>query len=82
MAQTTLKFEALDAAGRLVRKRRVPLFTRYTFRDELQDLLGNVGFRVVHLFRDYNRNQYDGTGEMIVVAQRLDQGLRKLDDRA
>lgn len=64
------KFEETDRNGKLVRMRLVPLYTRYTFREEMQFLLENAGFQVVEVFRDYHQNPYDGTGEMIVVAQR------------
>jgi SAM-dependent methyltransferase len=65
-----LRFEEYDAAGALVRERRVPMDTRYTFRYELQMLLERVGFEIVDLFRDYDENPYDGTGEIIAVARR------------
>jgi SAM-dependent methyltransferase len=64
------RFEEFDAAGKLVRELLVPLFTRYTFREELRILLETEGFQVVHTFRDYDKNPYDGTGEMIVTARR------------
>jgi SAM-dependent methyltransferase len=64
------KFEEYDLAGRLVRERLIPVYTRYTLWTELQRLLESVGFQVVNVFRDYNKRPYDGTGEMIVVAQR------------
>lgn len=64
------KFKETDRDGKLVRERIVPLSTRYSFRDELQHLLENTGFQVVNVFRDYHQNPYDGTGEMIMVAQR------------
>jgi SAM-dependent methyltransferase len=64
------KFEEYDLGGQMIRERRIPLYTRYLYRDELQLLLDNAGFQVDNVFRDYNRNPYDGTGEMIVVARR------------
>lgn len=64
------KFEEFDPAGRLLRERLVPLSTRYLFRDELRQLLESAGFQVLDEFRDYNRNPYDGTGELLVVARR------------
>jgi len=65
-----LKFEEYDAAGALVRERTVPMDTRYIFRYELQLLLERVGFEVIDVFRDYDRQPYDGTGEIIAVARR------------
>ena len=65
-----IRFEEYDAAGALVRSRTLPLSTRYTFRYELQLLLERVGFEVVDLYRDYNRNPYDGAGEIIALARR------------
>jgi SAM-dependent methyltransferase len=62
-------FEEYNPNGKLVRERLVPVFTRYTFRDELHVLLDKAGFCITHEFRDYNRNTYDGTGEMIIVAR-------------
>jgi SAM-dependent methyltransferase len=63
-------FEEYDRAGTLVRERQVPLFTRYIFRDELQGLLETSGFEIAGVYRDYDRDPYDGSGEMIFVAQR------------
>ncbi len=65
------KFEEFDTARQLVRERIVPLKTRYLFRHELQLLLETVGFHIMEVYRDYSKNPYDGTGEMIVVAGRL-----------
>jgi hypothetical protein len=53
-----------------MRKRTLPLGTHYTFRYELQLLLENTGFEVLEVFRDYDKNPFDGTGEIIIVAQR------------
>lgn len=69
--QFEFRFEEFNAEGRLVRERIVPLKTRYIFRHELQLLLETVGFQITDVFRDYNKNPYDGSGEMIVVAHRL-----------
>lgn len=65
-----LRFEEYDAAGALVRERTLPMDTRYTFRYELQMLLERAGLEMVDLFRDYDKNPYDGTGEIIAVARR------------
>ena len=70
--QFEFKFEEYDQEGKLVRERLVPLYTRYIFRDQLQWLLEKVGFQLMNVYRDYNMNPYDGTGEMIVVACRCD----------
>lgn len=67
---TELRFEEYDTNGELVRKRTLPMDTRYTFPYELQLLLERVGFKLVELFRDYDKNPYDGTGEIITVARR------------
>lgn len=64
------KFEEYDLAGNLTKERHIPLYMRYLFRDELESLLDVVGFHGEHIFRDYNKNPYDGTGEMVVVARR------------
>jgi SAM-dependent methyltransferase len=63
-------FEEYDPDGELFRKRTVPLLTRYTFRYELQLLLEKTGYNIRDIYRDYEKNPYDGTGEIIVVAQR------------
>ncbi len=63
-------FEEYDVVGTLVCERIVPMDTRYVFRYELQLLLERVGFEVVDVFRDYDGNPYDGTGEIIAVARR------------
>lgn len=65
-----LQFEEYDAGGLLVRERTVPLYTRYTFRYELQLLLERVGFEVVDVYGDYDRQPYDGAGEILAVARR------------
>jgi SAM-dependent methyltransferase len=65
------KFEEFDAAGALVRERLVPLHTRYTFRFELQLLLERAELELIEVYRDYEKNPYDGTGELIAVARRL-----------
>ena len=65
-----LRFEEYNAGGLLVRERTLPLYTRYTFRYELQLLLERAGFEVIDVFRDYDRHPYDGTGEIIAVARR------------
>ena len=65
-----LRFEQYDAEGTLVRERTLPLTTRYTFRYEMQLLLERAGFELVDVFRDYDRNPFDGTGEIISVARR------------
>ena len=53
-----------------MRERTLPLYTRYTFRYELQLLLERVGFEVVDVHGDYDRRPYDGTGEILAVARR------------
>ncbi len=65
------KFEEYDTAGRLAEIQRMPVSTRYLFRYELQLLFESTGFELIHVFRDYDRNPYDGTGEMIVVCQKM-----------
>ena len=65
-------FEEFNTAGKLIRERVVPLRTRYLFRNVLQRLLESVGFQIIEEYRDYNKNPYDGTGEMIMVAHRLE----------
>ena len=54
----------------MVRERTLPLTTRYTFRYELQLLLERVGFERIDVYRDYDQNSYDGSGEIIAVARR------------
>lgn len=65
-----IRFEEYDATGALARELTVPMDTRFTFRYELQLLLERVGFEVADIFRDYDKNPYDGTGEIIAVARR------------
>jgi cyclopropane fatty-acyl-phospholipid synthase-like methyltransferase len=64
-------FEEYHPDGELIHTKRVPMDTRYTFRFELELLLEKAGFEVRSIFRDYERNPYDGTGEIIAVAQKL-----------
>jgi SAM-dependent methyltransferase len=66
------KFEEYDRAGGLALERRVPVSTRYIFRYEMALLLKDAGFDLIDLFRDYDKNPYDGSGEMIVVAAKAD----------
>ncbi|MCP4164964.1 MAG: class I SAM-dependent methyltransferase [Chloroflexi bacterium] len=63
-------FEEYDEAGNLINKRTLPLDTRYTFCYEMQLLLESVGFEIVDIFRDYDKNPFDGTEEIIAVARR------------
>ena len=65
-----IPFEEFDQTSTLIRERTLPLDTRYTFRNELQLLLEKTGFEVLDVYRDYDKNPYDGTGEIIMVAQR------------
>lgn len=64
-----IRSEEVDSTGSLVRERESPLNTRYTFRFELQLLLEHQGFEVVDIYRHYDRNPYDGTGEIIAVSR-------------
>ncbi len=70
ISHSEIRFEEYDRAGRLVRERTLPMDTRYTFRFELQLLLERTGFEVLDIYRDYGRNPYDGTGEIIAVSRR------------
>ena len=63
-------FGEYDVTGELVRGHRLPMSTRYTFRYEMQLLLEAAGFEITDLFRDFEKNPYDGSGELIVVAKR------------
>ncbi len=56
---------------KLVRSRTLPLTTRFTFRYELELLLEKCGFKTEAVYRDYKKNPYDGTGEIIVVARKM-----------
>lgn len=62
------KFEEYDVQGGLGQEQRVQVSTRYIFRYEMNLLLEAAGFQLLDIFRDYHKNPYDGTGEMIVVA--------------
>jgi SAM-dependent methyltransferase len=64
------RFEERDRSGNIVRDRLVPLLMRYSFPDELESRLREVGFRQVETLVGYDGRKYDGTGEMVVVAQR------------
>lgn len=66
-------FEEYDPKGELVRSTHVPLQTRYTFRYELQLLLERAGFRLLSVFKDFEKNLYDGIGEIITVAEKPSQ---------
>ena len=68
---TEIRFEEYSPTGDLLRERTLPLNTRYTFRHELGLLLERAGFECIDFFRDYEKNPFDGTGEIIAVARRL-----------
>ena len=53
---------------KLIRSRTLPLITRFTFRYELELLLEKCGYKLEAIYRDYDKNPYDGTGEIITVA--------------
>ena len=65
-----IRFEEFDQTGTLIRERTLPLDTRYTFRYELQLLLEKTGFEVLKVYRDHDKNPFDGAGEIIMAAQR------------
>jgi SAM-dependent methyltransferase len=65
-----IRFEEFDQTGTLMRERTLPMDTRYTFRYELELLLEKTGFEVLEVYRDYDKNPFDGSGEIITVAQR------------
>ncbi len=62
-----------------MRERTIPMDTRYTFRYELQVLLEKTCFEVLKVYRDFEKNPFDGTGEIITVAQRGRRYPRRLD---
>ena len=63
-------FEEYNSENVLIRSTIVPITTRYTFRYELQLLLEKAGFRLLSVFKDFNKNPYDGVGEIITVAEK------------
>jgi len=66
------RFEERLPSGELVSMMEVPLDMRYTFRYELQLLFEKSGFEVMDVFRDYDRNPFDGTGEILMVGRKAD----------
>lgn len=64
------KFEERDQSGKIVRDRLVPLLMRYSFADEIEGRLREAGFGQIEMLGGYDGRKYDGTGEMIVIAQR------------
>lgn len=67
---TEIEYEEFDGEGNYVGSKIIPIFTRFTFRWELQLLLERVGFELVKIYRDFEGNPYDGTGEIIPVARK------------
>jgi SAM-dependent methyltransferase len=65
-----LLFEEYDTKGTMVHELTVPLSMRYIFHFEMQLLLEKAGFEVIEFFRDYDKNPYDGTGEIIAIARK------------
>ena len=63
-------FEEYNSENVLIRSTIVPITTRYTFRYELQLLLEKAGFRLLSVFKDFNKNPYDGVGEIITVVEK------------
>jgi hypothetical protein len=55
---------------KLIRSKKLPLTTRFTFRYELELLLEKCGFKVEAIYRNYDKTPYDGTGEIIAVARK------------
>ncbi|MFC1742672.1 methyltransferase domain-containing protein [Candidatus Riflebacteria bacterium] len=62
-----MRFAEYSPAGELLKEKILPMITRYTFPYEMQLLLEKVGFTVEGIYRDYDENKYDGTGEMLTV---------------
>ncbi len=65
IAHLEWKFEEYDDQKKLVRRRNTPLFMRLTFRYELQLLLENAGYGIIEVFRDYDKNKYESSQEII-----------------
>jgi SAM-dependent methyltransferase len=63
-------FEEHDTAGALLRERTVPMDMRYTSRYELALLMERVGFEVVDVFRDYDKQPFNGMYEIIMVGRK------------
>jgi SAM-dependent methyltransferase len=74
-----IRFEEFDQTGTLIRRLTLPMDRRYTFQYGLQLLLEKTGFEVLEFYRDFDKNPYDGTGEIITVAQRGRRHPRRLD---
>jgi len=64
------KFEQYDTAGGLLCERTVPMDMRYASRYELQLLMERVGFEIINIFRDYDKNPFNGKYEIIMVARK------------
>jgi SAM-dependent methyltransferase len=65
-----IRFEEYDPAGELLHERTLPIDTRYTFRYEMGLLLEKASFEVLDFFRDFEKNPFDGTGEIISVSRK------------
>ena len=68
--RSEIEYEEFDAEGNFVRDKLIPIYTRFTFRWELQLLLERAGFEVLDVYRDFDKNLFDGTGEIIAVARK------------
>ncbi|MEK7786506.1 MAG: SAM-dependent methyltransferase, partial [Chloroflexota bacterium] len=65
------QYDALAADG-AVKRTLVPLTLRYTFPAEMSLLLERTGFRLAHLYGDYDESALtDESERMIVVAEAI-----------
>jgi SAM-dependent methyltransferase len=69
LAHVTWLYDSVGPDGTLQRT-TIPLTMRYTFPAEMSLLLEKCGFRLRHLYGDYDRSPFaDGSARMVVVAE-------------
>lgn len=66
-----IRFLTYDTNNTIIRERTFPLDTRYTFRYELHLLFESASFEIIDIFRDSDKNTFDGTGELIMVGRAI-----------
>jgi len=67
LAHILWQYDAIDSQGN-VKRTLLPLKLRYTFPAEMSLLLEKCGFRLSHLYGDYNESPLEDESERMVVA--------------
>ena len=66
LAHILWQYDALDVQGNIQRT-LLPLELRYTFPGEMSLLLEKCGFKLTHLYGDYNESSFEDESERMIV---------------